>query len=47
MSAALQRLGVTQSELLDPLRLMDLSINDPGELQNQLVQMDPTVCNYG
>ena len=39
MSAALQRLGVTQSELLDPLRLMDLSINDPTELQNQLVQM--------
>ena len=39
MSAALQRLGITQSELLDPLRLMDLSINDPAELQNQLVQM--------
>ena len=39
MAAAMQRLGVTQSELLDPLRLMDLSINDPGELQNQLAQM--------
>ena len=39
MSAALQRLGVTQTELLDPLRLVDLSINNPTELQNQLVQM--------
>ena len=39
MAAALQRLGVAQSELLDPLRLMDLSANDPTELQNQIVQM--------
>lgn len=39
MSAALQRLGVTQSELLDPLRLMDLSLNDPTELQNQIAEM--------
>ena len=39
MSAALQRLGVTQSELLDPLRLMDLAQNDPTELQNQIAQM--------
>jgi hypothetical protein len=39
MAASLQRLGVTQSDLLDPLRLMDLAMNDPTELQNQLVQM--------
>ena len=38
-AAALQRLGVAQSELLDPLRLMDLSQNDPTELQNQVVKM--------
>jgi hypothetical protein len=38
-AAALQRLGVVQSDLLDPLRLMDLSQNDPAELQNQLVEM--------
>jgi len=38
-AAALQRLGVAQSDLLDPLRLMDLSQNDPTELQNQIVQM--------
>lgn len=39
MAAALQRLGVTQSDLLDPLRLMDLSQNDPTELMNQMSQM--------
>ena len=39
MAAALQRLGVTQSDLLDPLRLMDLAQNDPTELMNQISQM--------
>jgi len=39
MAAAMQRLGVAQSSLLDPLKLMDLSANDPTELQNQIVQM--------
>ncbi len=39
MAAALQRLGVTQSDLLDPLRLMDLSQNNPTELMNQMSQM--------
>lgn len=34
-SSALQMLGVTSSQLLDPLRVMDLSLNDPKELQNQ------------
>lgn len=38
-AASLQRLGVTSSQLLDPLRLMDLSQNDPTELQNQVVNM--------
>lgn len=38
-SAALQRLGVTTSELLDPLRVMDLAQNDPTELQNQMVSI--------
>lgn len=37
MSAALQRLGVTSSGLLDPLRAMDLAQNDPEELQKELV----------
>lgn len=39
MAAALQRLGVAQSDLLDPLRLMNLAQNDPAELQNQLAEM--------
>jgi hypothetical protein len=38
-AASLQRLGVTSSQLLDPLRLMDLAQNDPTELQNQIVGM--------
>lgn len=46
-AAALQRLGVTQSQLLDPLRLMDLSRNDPTELQNQLVQMTQQFVKLG
>jgi len=47
MAAALQRLGVAQSDLLDPLRLMDLSANDPTELQNQIVQMTQQFVQLG
>ena len=39
MAAALQRLGVVQSDLLDPMRLMNLSQNDPAELQRQIAEM--------
>ena len=39
MAASMQRLGVAQSDLLDPLRMMDLAQNDPGELQNQMSKM--------
>jgi hypothetical protein len=39
MAASMQRLGVAQSDLLDPLRMMDLAQNDPGELQNQIAKM--------
>jgi hypothetical protein len=39
LAASLQRLGVAQSDLLDPLRLMDLAQNDPAELQNQITEM--------
>jgi len=39
MSSAMQRLGVAQGDLLDPLRLMDLAQNDPAELQNQIAEM--------
>jgi hypothetical protein len=39
MASAMQRLGVAQGDLLDPLRLMDLAQNDPAELQNQIAEM--------
>ena len=39
MASAMQRLGVAQGDLLDPLKLMDLAQNDPAELQNQIAQM--------
>ena len=38
-AAALQRLGVVQSDLLDPMRLMNLSQNDPTELLKQITEM--------
>jgi hypothetical protein len=46
-AAALQRLGVTQSQLLDPLRLMNLAQNDPTELQNQIVEMTKSFVTLG
>jgi len=39
MSAALQRLGATSTDLLDPLKLMDLAQNNVPELQKQLGEM--------
>lgn len=39
MSASLQRLGVTSSGLLDPLRAMDLAQNDPEALQKEMVNL--------
>jgi hypothetical protein len=45
-AAAMQRLGVTQSELLDPLRLMDLSMNDVEGLQNQIVNMAKSFAEF-
>jgi hypothetical protein len=47
VAASLQRLGVAQSDLLDPLRLMDLSQNDPAELQNQIVKMSQQFVQLG
>jgi hypothetical protein len=38
-ASTLSRLGATSSDLLDPLRLMNLAQNDVGELQNQLGDM--------
>jgi hypothetical protein len=46
MAAGLQRLGVQQSALLDPLRLMDMARNDPAELQNQIVEMSKSFVEF-
>jgi hypothetical protein len=47
MAAAMQRLGVSQSSLLDPLKLMDLAQNDPAELQNQMAEMSKQFVQLG
>lgn len=47
VAAAMQRLGVSQSSLLDPLKLMDLSQNDPAELQNQIAEMSKQFVQLG
>ena len=39
MSAALQRLGVSSSALLDPLKAMDLAQNDPEALQKEMINI--------
>jgi hypothetical protein len=46
LSSALQRLGVTSSQLLDPLRAMDLAQNDPEELQNQMVELSKQFTKF-
>jgi len=46
LAASLQRLGATQSSLLDPLKLMDLAQNDPTELQNQIVEMTKSFSQF-
>ena len=38
-SSALQRLGVQSSALLDPLSAMDMALNDPQALQNEMVKI--------
>lgn len=39
MASAFQRLGVTQSELLDPMKLMNMSMNDPDQFAKSLGEM--------
>jgi hypothetical protein len=39
LSAALQRLGVSSSALLDPLKAMDLAQNDPEALQQEMINV--------
>lgn len=46
LAASLQRLGVASSQLLDPLRAMDLAQNDPEELQNEIVNLTKTFTKF-
>lgn len=46
MSAALQRLGVTSSALLDPLRAMDMAQNDPAALQNEILNISKEFTKF-
>jgi hypothetical protein len=46
MSASLQRLGVTSSGLLDPLRAMDMAQNDPEALQKEIVNMSKEFTKF-
>lgn len=46
LAAGLQRLGVASSQLLDPLRAMDLAQNDPEELQNEIVELTKTFTKF-
>lgn len=39
MASAFQRLGIMSGDLVDPFVLMDKSINDPGGLQDSLINM--------
>ena len=39
MASGLQRLGVANSEMLDPLRLMDMGLNGPDELMKNMADM--------
>ena len=39
MAAAFQRLGVASGDLVNPFVLMDKSINDPGGLQDSIIEM--------
>jgi hypothetical protein len=46
LASHMQRLGVQTNALLDPLRLMDLSQNDPTELSNQIVNMSKDFVRF-
>jgi len=46
MSASLQRLGVTSSGLLDPLRAMDMAQNDPEALQNEILNISKEFTKF-
>jgi len=46
LASAFQRLGVTMGTLVDPYALMDASINDPGKLQDSLIDLAKTYAQF-
>ena len=46
LSASLQRLGVTSSGLLDPLRAMDMAQNDPEALQKEILNISKEFTKF-
>lgn len=46
LSASLQRLGVTSSALLDPLRGMDMAQNDPEALQKEILNISKEFTKF-
>jgi hypothetical protein len=46
MASTFQRLGATMGTLVDPFALMDASINDPGKLQDSIINMAKTYAQF-
>lgn len=46
MAAGFQRLGVQVTSLLDPLTLMDMSLNDPAKLQDSIIEMTKSLTYF-
>jgi citrate lyase gamma subunit len=46
LASTFQRLGVTMGTLVDPFALMDASINDPGKLQDSLIDLAKTYAQF-
>lgn len=46
IASTFQRLGVTMGELIDPFVLMDSSINDPGKLQDSMINLAKSYAQF-
>lgn len=46
LASAFQRLGVTMGTLVDPFALMDASINEPGKLQDSVIDLAKTYAQF-
>ena len=46
LASTFQRLGVTMGTLVDPFTLMDASINEPGKLQDSVIDLAKTYAQF-